>query len=300
LRADHDTTEQVKTDEGEVTIHKDAGEEWMFRGPGTYYPNAKISIIREIRAIVIAPETGIHLRATRNLVDSKKIKRLAGEEWCVAEPGPFLPGIGEEVVRVVEGNVLTSTKALHLRAKVTFVDVYGQERKAGKEWLVTNKMAAIHILGVYEEKVADVAATILTSSQYCVVENPVVDGETKLGERLMLIGPLVKFMEPKEVVKKISDVRVLNEDEAFYVRATEEFSDNGKKRKPGDRWLVTGPLRYWPPLEIEILEHKKAIFFVEGFPLLRFFTLSQVLLTVLLAVLLAVLVPQLLHRAISR
>ena len=47
-------------------------------------------------------------------------------------------------------------RALHLRAKVTFQDVYGIERKAGKEWLVTSKMAPVHILGVYEEKVADV------------------------------------------------------------------------------------------------------------------------------------------------
>ena len=46
-----------------------------------------------------------------------------------------------------------------------------------------------------------------------MVENPVVDGETKLGERLMLIGPLVKFMEPKEVVMKFACVRVLSEDE---------------------------------------------------------------------------------------
>ena len=52
-------------------------------------------------------------------------------------------------------------RALHLRAKVTFVDVYGKERKAGKEWLVTKKTASVHILDVYEEKVADVAVYFL-------------------------------------------------------------------------------------------------------------------------------------------
>jgi major vault protein len=257
-----------------------------------------VSVIREIKAVVINPLTGIHLRATKNLVDGSGRKRLAGEEWCVTEPGPFLPGIGEDAQRVVEGTVLTSTKALHLRAKITFEDVYGKERKAGEEWLVTSKMAPVHILGVYEETVAHVTATVLSSSQYCIIENPVVEGECKLGERKLLSGPLVRFAEPKEVVKRIAEVRVLNEDEALYVRAIEDFQDNGTKRKPGDRWLVTGPLRYWPPLEVEILEQKRAIFFVEGFPI-KFFTFSQIFFYIFLVVLLAVLLPHVVPLAIS-
>ena len=59
------------------------------------------------------------------------------------------------------------------------------------------------------------------------------------------------------------------------------------------------PLAFFLSIQ-SVLEHKKAIFFVEGFPLVRFFTFSQVFLTILLVILLAVLVPQLLHKALSR
>ena len=80
LRAEHDTVEKVRTEEGfflsffyffplsysylpkkgETIVSKEAGDEWMFRGPGTYYPNAKITIVREIRATVINPDTGYY------------------------------------------------------------------------------------------------------------------------------------------------------------------------------------------------------------------------------------------------
>ncbi len=44
------------------------------------------------------------------------------------------------MVTIVRGYVLKKNKqALHLRAKRTFVDVGGNERKAGEEWLVTHQ-----------------------------------------------------------------------------------------------------------------------------------------------------------------
>jgi major vault protein len=34
--------------------------------------------------------------------------------------------------------VLTEKRALQLKAKKTFVDIFGKTRKAGEQWLVTN------------------------------------------------------------------------------------------------------------------------------------------------------------------
>jgi major vault protein len=60
-----------------------------------------------------------------------------------------------------EPYIITSTYALHLRASKTFKDVYGIERKAGEEWLITEDMASHHILDIYEEDVGLVERIVL-------------------------------------------------------------------------------------------------------------------------------------------
>jgi hypothetical protein len=40
---------------------------------------------------------------------------------------------------------MTDYKALHLRAKHNFTDFYGNERRAGDEWLITKEIVDIHI-----------------------------------------------------------------------------------------------------------------------------------------------------------
>jgi major vault protein len=50
-----------------------------------------------------------------------------------------LPDTYENIVEVVKGVVLNDKICLHLRATRDFVDVYKEKRKAGQEWLVTNK-----------------------------------------------------------------------------------------------------------------------------------------------------------------
>ena len=93
---------------------------------------------------------------------------------------------------------------------------------------------------------------MLAANEYCVVVNPVVGGRVNLGGRELRVGPCVFFPQPQEKPQKVEVVVVLNEDEALYVRATERFRDEfGWQRRPGDRWLVCGPLKYVPPLEVE-------------------------------------------------
>lgn len=39
------------------------------------------------------------------------------------------------------------------------------------------------------------------------------------------------------------------------------LSQDGEEvtRKPGDRWLIRGPLEYVPPVEVEVLERRRSI-----------------------------------------
>lgn len=102
---------------------------------------------------------------------------------------------------------------------------YGQERKAGEEWLVTRSQTEVHIPDVYEEVVGTVAITSLTNRQYwylyqsflmslwsderidhpfphSVVLNPTKNGVSQLGSRELRRGPLNFFLQPGEAIEK--------------------------------------------------------------------------------------------------
>jgi len=58
----------------------------------------------------------------------------------------------------------------------------------------------------------------------------------------------------------VQNVIVLSEEEAVLVKAKESFVDEQKKqRKAGDRWMLYGPMDFVPPVEVEIVEKRKAI-----------------------------------------
>jgi major vault protein len=239
-----------------------AGDQYYFEGPGTYYPRIEERVVAEVKARLIKTNESLKLRAKRELTDGKGKLRKAGEEWLVRDEGAYMPGVYEDVVGVVKATVLTDSKALHLLATKSFKDVYGKERKAGEEWIVTNAMAALHILDIYEEFVNEVQATILTKDQYCIVLDP-VDAETgsnRNGFREKRDGEKVFFLLPGESLEGgIKSREVLSEEEALLLKAVEQIEIDGELRKPGDRWMVRGPCSYIPPVEVEIVERRRSI-----------------------------------------
>jgi len=238
-----------------------AGDEWLFRGPGTYYPRVEVQIQDIVRAIVIKPLQALRLRARKELVDADKKARKAGEEWLVRAAGAYLPEVNEEVVDTVTAVILTDKKALHIQAAQTFTDSNGAPRKAGEEWLVTHAEAEAHIPDVYEKIVGEVKLTTLTSRQYCVVLDPIgATGKNQLGKRELRRGELSFFLKPGERLESgIQNVHVLDSEEALLLRARESVLDGKEQRKPGDRWMIDGPCEYVPPVEVEIVEKRRAI-----------------------------------------
>lgn len=52
----------------------------------------------------------------------------------------------------------------------------------------------------------------------------------------------------------------MGENECLLLLALNTFVDDEKKKRvPGEKWLITGPREYIPPIEVEILESRKAI-----------------------------------------
>jgi len=234
-----------------------AGDEWLFKGPGTYVPRVEQQVVEIVRATVIGPNQALRLRAKKEFDDKK-----TGEEWLVRAAGAYMPSVNEEIVATVAAVILTDKKALQLRAQRTFTDHYGQPRKAGEEWLVTKALAEFHIPDVYETVVGEVPITTLTSRQYAVVLDPVdaKTGKPALGMRELRKGQQSFFLLPGERLEAgIQNVHVLDSAEALLLRAREQFPDGKEVRAPGDRWMIYGPCDYVPPVSVEIVEKRRAI-----------------------------------------
>jgi major vault protein len=247
-----------------TTIERKAGDQWLFVGPATFEPRVDVQIVQTVNGRVIGPNQALRVRATRDIVGSDgSVAHLAGEEWLVRSEGLYIPGVDEAVVGSHSGVVLTADVALHMRARRSFKDQFGAERKAGDEWLVTRAHTECYIAGVEEELVRRVALTKLTRRQYCVVLNP-YDVEARkhlVGKKELRRGPGAFFLQPAEELERgqIQDIEVLAADEALLLQAIEAFDDDGDARRPGDRWMVHGSRTYVPPVEVEIVERRRAI-----------------------------------------
>uniref|UniRef100_A0A8C1J915 Major vault protein n=1 Tax=Cyprinus carpio TaxID=7962 RepID=A0A8C1J915_CYPCA len=241
-----------------------AGDEWLFEGPGTYIPRKEVAVLEVIKATVIRENQAIRLRARKEGLDRNGVQRVTGEEWQVSKVGAYLPGAHEEVVDIVNAFILTDKNALHVRALRPFRDAGGRERRTGEEWLVTVADREAHIPSVAEEVVGVVDVTTLNSRQYCVVLDPVgADGKPQLGQKRVVKGERSFFLRPGEHLENgIQDVYVLSEEEGLVLRAVEAFIDTegrGIQRRPGDRWMLRGPIEYVPPATVEVLLRRDAI-----------------------------------------
>lgn len=240
---------------------RSAGDEWLHYGPCTYVPKVECDIVEQIKALTIKPNSALKIRAKRATVDKYDNNREAGEEWLIRETGDYLPGVNEEVAEEIKAIVLTEKRGLHLRAIRNFVDVYGERRLAGEEWLVTMKETDVHIPDVNEVVVGTVNSIVLNNRQYCYILDPVEQGKNQFGKKILRKGECTFFLKPFESLEKgIQDVFVLADDEALLLKARESFTDeHNDAHVAGERWMIYGSRDYIPPIEVEVLERRKAI-----------------------------------------
>jgi major vault protein len=126
--------------------------------PFPLYPGEKL--VGKINPLqVVAPNSALRLRATRDFLDGK-VKRAAGEEWLHPGPGTYVPRVEVQVVEVIKAIILKPHTALKLRARKACVDAYNNARKAGEEWLVRETGA--YLPRVDEEVIEQVNAHVLT------------------------------------------------------------------------------------------------------------------------------------------
>merc|ERR1712013_734478 len=121
------------------------------------------------------------------------------------------------------------------------------------------------IPGVYEHVVQTVGITTLTNRQYCVILNPTgPNGKPQLGSKKLVKGEKSFFLQPGEVLENgVQDVYVLGDNEGIVLKAIEGHKDTfispPVERKPGDKWMMTGPLEYIPPVQVVVLSTRRSI-----------------------------------------
>jgi len=253
------------------------GDEWLFKGPGTYTPRIEEKVTQTIIASVVMMNQALNLRAKRNFTDRTNVARIKGESWLITKLGSYIPDVYEEVIKSINARVLTEKTALHLTALRTFTDVYGKERKAGSEWLITLNDSQTHLPGIHERICGEVNLTFLSQQQYCVVLNPVKDGQCQWGKRELRKGECQFFLAPGEKLETgIQEAKVLGADEALLLRARQNFQSSsstttttittgqkeekvgvGEEKVAGQEWLIYGPRKYIPPAEVEIIGQKR-------------------------------------------
>ena len=254
-----------------------AGDEWLLYGPCTYYPRIEEKLLTTVYAQIIEEGQALKLKAKYDFVDRNKVKRKNGEEWQIKSSGFYLPSVEEEIVELQNPIIITWQKALKLKAKQQFVDVYGNERKAGSEWLITVENSSSHVLDIYEEYIHLQDLITLTKNQYCVIVNPFdpVTLKNKYGSKELRIGQKSFFLQPDEEMEgAIMNAYILKEDQALLLKAKEkaqveerQLKDKSKSEyeviqktyNPGDKWMVYGPMSYIPPIEVEVLETRSRI-----------------------------------------
>jgi major vault protein len=247
----------------EEQILREVGDEWLFYGPSIYYPRPEVESFEIRNPILIEPESALRLHALQNYIDRNGVKRKAGEEWLVRTHGSYILEVYEKRIDICDKKIITNTEALHITAIKSFTDCYGKEHKAGEEWLITPDISTWHILDVYEKLVDVVNKLVLTKDQYVVIVDPVdqQSGKNLKGSKKLVKGQKSFFLQPGEKLENgIENVYILNETQALLLQAKEKFTDEtGNVRTPGDKWMIRGPCRFIPSIEVKIIEQRSII-----------------------------------------
>lgn len=112
LKANKKFSEKVN----KKNIVKEAGEEWLFFGPGIFYPKPEIELIEIREAIKIHPDKALRLQATHDFIDRNGIRRRAGDEWYVKTETSYLLDLKEKNLGFVpKTNLKDSKNKDHLR-----------------------------------------------------------------------------------------------------------------------------------------------------------------------------------------
>ncbi|KTG38447.1 hypothetical protein cypCar_00000266, partial [Cyprinus carpio] len=212
-------------------------------------------------------QNALHVRALRLFRDAGGRERRTGEEWLVtaADREAHIPSVAEEVVGVVDVTTLNS------RQYCVVLDPVGADGKPqlGQKRVVKGERSFFLRPGErLENGIQDVY--VLSEEEGLVLRavEAFIDTEGTQSDRMPLVlqcpsppytnvchcySLLLSFTPPPHT--SMLQQEELDEEEEGESRAKKR----GIQRRPGDRWMLRGPVEYVPPATVEVLLRRNAI-----------------------------------------
>ncbi|KAK7199900.1 major vault protein [Novymonas esmeraldas] len=243
-------------------VRREAGERYLFRGPGTYYPRVEERVEKEVAACVVERGSALWCTTRETFTDSESgLQHYAGDKYMRVAAGMCFLQSCESLLRSVEGTVLRSEDGLHVQPTKTYTDPRspfreaGVVRKANEPFLVTGDMCTCFALHPYDRVVKKVRRTHVSAAHYAVVLD-------SAGAR-RVVTDTVFFLQPGEKLEggHLRPAYLLGEAEAVLVTAVGNFTDETCTppvlRRGGDRWLVRGPCSFIPSDQVRVVPTAK-------------------------------------------
>ncbi|ESO90246.1 hypothetical protein LOTGIDRAFT_123412 [Lottia gigantea] len=252
IPANHALSVTALVDHDDGGVVRRAGDMWHIEGPITYIPTVEAEINKIVEPVVIKMDQVLRLSAKQDCIDSSGRRRVTGEEWYITEQGAYLQGVHENFLGLEEKITLTPDTGYHLGATERLTDFMGKHRLPGEAWLVTGEQTDLIIPQI---------------EQSLVLYRLSITEIFQVNKRDACLLTYIIIVPGEKLESGIQNTRILSADETLVLQAIEDFTDDLEEvvfseeviRKAGDRWMITGPLEYIPPIHVKILSQRVAV-----------------------------------------
>ncbi|KAH9581931.1 Major vault protein [Trypanosoma melophagium] len=235
------------------------GDQYLFKGPGTYYPRVEEEEVEIRRAVILTEDKALHLCAVKSFTDENGILRRSRDQYLRTKQGSYICGPYESILKEVSPIKIKPDEGLHIKVNTQFLDerehAKGVWRYPGELYLVTHEECPLFFLHPYENVQKTVEKLYVGKRQFAVVLNTEVPGRRFVTDTSFYL----QGYEQLEGVG-IRDNYVLGSGQALLLKAIEEFKDTDVDppvdRKGGDSWLLHGPREYIPNAYVTICKDK--------------------------------------------
>jgi major vault protein len=241
------------------------------RAPFPLFPGEKLD--HAVRALPTVPMNGaMRMEATRDIVapDGKVIHRV-GEEWLEIGPKVLVPHPGARIVSQVSNYLIAPNEALHMRATRDLVDVNGEKRVAGEEYLVRTVGSYLPILD--EQVLGKVTATVLTPKiALCVIATgKFVDQfgkERNIGDQWLVTNEQTESYIPSvnEKIARTVPITALSsrqfcviQDPVDPATGLNQYGTKTIRRGPAKFFLLPDEVLVRGPEEVTVLQEDQAM-----------------------------------------
>ena len=235
----------IKEKNGQIKL-KHGDEEIRFeQEPFPLYPGEKL--FGKVTPLqVVAPNTALRLKSSRDFTDTDGSKRIAGDEWLFEGPGTYIPRVEVQVAEVVKARILKPNEALKLRAKKETVDRFGKKRMAGEEYLV--KQTGAYLPSVDEDVVDTIKAITLTDKKALHLRatrtfDDVFGKTRKAGEEWLVTIDMVEVHIPDVYEEVVREVQITTLSNRQYCVVLDPWKDG--KQLLGQKDLRVGEISFF-------------------------------------------------------